>query len=76
MTGSEEEMKSLLASFMDYFKKSGIKYEKTQSDGIEVFKVVDKYEGNWFLIPGSSVIFGLFGTDDEGLLKFFAKGKG
>ncbi len=75
MTGSEEEMKSLLASFMDYFRKSGIKYEKTESNGSEAYKVIDKYEGNWFLIPGKTAIFGLFGTDDEGLLKFFAKGK-
>jgi len=76
MTGSEGEMKALLGSFMDYFRKSGIKYEKTQSDGIEAYKVVDKYEGNWFLIPGNTAIFGLFGTDDEEMLKFFAKRKG
>ncbi len=76
MTGSQEEMKSLLASFMDYFKKSGIKYEKTKSDGSEAYKVIDKYEGNWFLIPGNSAIFGLFGTDDEGILKYFVKGTG
>ncbi len=74
MTGSQEEMKSLLASFMDYFKKSGISYEKTERDGIEAYRVKDKYEGNWFLIPGKSAVFGLFGTDDEGTLKFFAKG--
>jgi hypothetical protein len=73
MTGSEQEMKSLLASFMDYFRKSGIRYEKTGSNGSEAYKVIDKYEGDWFLIPGNSVIFGLFGTDDEGILKFFAK---
>ena len=75
MTGREEEMKSLLASFMEYFRKSGIRYERTARDGIEAYRVKDKYEGNWFLIPGKSAIFGLFGTDDEGILKFFAKGK-
>src|SRR5208283_699243 len=75
ITGSEEEMKSLLASFEDYFRKSGIRYERTQKDGIEAYKIIDKYEGNWFLIPGNSATFGLFGTEDEGILKFFAKGK-
>jgi len=75
MTGSDKEMKSLLASFMDYFKNSGIRYERTETDGIEAYSVIDKYEGNWFLIPGKSEIFGLFGTDDEGILKSFAKGK-
>ena len=73
MTGSEGEMKSLLASFMDYFRKSGINYEKIQRDGIDAYKITDKYEGNWFLIPGKNTVFGLFGTDDEGTLKSFAK---
>ncbi len=75
MTGSEEEMKSLLASFMDYFKKSGMRYEKTERAGVEAYRIMDKYEGNWFLFPGNAAVFGLFGTDDEELLKSFAKGK-
>ncbi len=75
MTGNSQEMKSLKSSFMDYFRKSGIRYEKVEEDGSEVYKVSDKYEGNWFLIPSGNTIFSVFGTDDEGILKYFVKKK-
>ncbi len=75
MTGSAQEMKVLLASFVDYFRKSGIRYERAGRDGSEVYKVMDKYEGNWFLIPARNTLFGVFGTGDEEILKHFVKGK-
>ncbi len=73
MTGNVREMKALLTSFMDYFGKSGVRYEKIERGGSEVYKVLDKYEGNWFLIPAGNSIFGVFGTDDEEVLKYFVK---
>jgi len=76
MTGSEHEMRSLLSSFLDYFGKSGMQYEKIEMGGSEAYKVMDKYEGNWFLIRSRDTVFGIFGTDDEGILKFFMKDKG
>ena len=76
MAGSEHEMRSLLSSFLDYFGKSGMRYEKTESSGREVYKVIDKYEGNWFLIRSRDAIFGVFGTDDEEILKYFMKEPG
>ena len=76
MAGSEHEMQTLLSSFLDYFGKSGIRYEKTERGGREVYKVMDKYEGTWFLIRSHDAIFGVFGTDDQEILKFFTKEKG
>ena len=76
MSGSRQEMQSLLSSFFDYFKKSGILYKKIERDGSEMYKVMDKYEGNWFLIHSPHAVFGVFGTEDEGVLKFFMKDKG
>ncbi|MGD0885616.1 MAG: DUF6599 family protein [Thermodesulfovibrionales bacterium] len=76
MAGSEHEVQSLVTSFLDYFGKSGMRYEKTERGGREVYKVMDKYEGNWFLIRSRDAVFGVFGTDDEGILKFFMKEKG
>jgi hypothetical protein len=73
MAGSENEMRSLLASFLDYFGKSGMRYEKIEKSGREVYKVMDKYEGNWFLLRSRDTVFGVFGTDDEDILKFFKK---
>src|SRR5208337_5115230 len=57
MTGSSQEMKLLLTNFMDYFRKSGIRYDKIERSGSEAYKVMDKYEGNWFLIPAGNAAF-------------------
>jgi hypothetical protein len=76
MTGSEREMRSLVSSFVGYFGKSGMRYEKTERGGREIYKVMDKYEGNWFLIPSRDTIFGVFGSDDEDILKFFLNERG
>ena len=76
VTGSGQEMKSLLSSFLDYFKKYAIPHEKIKKSGKEVYRVMDKYEGNWFLIPAHDAIYSVFGTDDEGILKYFVKEKG
>jgi hypothetical protein len=76
LAGSGQEMKSLPASFLDYFKKYAIPYEKIEKSGKEVYRVTDKYEGNWFLIPAHEAIYGVFGTEDEGILQYFVKEKG
>ena len=75
VTGSGQEMKSLLSSFLDYFRKYAIPYEKIQKSGKEVYRVMDKYEGTWFLIPAHDAIYSVFGTDDEGILQYFVKEK-
>ena len=46
------------------------------SPAAEVYKVMDKYEANWFLIPAHEAIFSVFGTEDEGILQIFVKAKG
>jgi len=76
MAGTEPEMRSLLSSFLEYFGKYGVRYEKTGSSGREVYRVMDKYEGNWFLIRSRDAIYCVFGTDDEKILKFFVKEQG
>jgi hypothetical protein len=75
VTGSKQEMKALRSSFLDYFKKYAVPFEKIEKSGKEVYKVMDKYEGNWFLIPAHEAIFSVFGTEDEGILKYFVKEK-
>ncbi len=76
MAGSDREVRPLLAAFLEYFEKSGMSYERSEKGGTDVYKVVDKYEGNWFLIRSRDAVFGVFGTDDEEILKFFVKDKG
>jgi hypothetical protein len=75
VTGSGQEMKALRSSFLDYFKKYAVPFEKIEKSGKEVYKVMDKYEGNWFLIPAHEAIFSVFGAEDEGILKYFVKEK-
>jgi hypothetical protein len=76
MADSIQDTRSLLPSFFNYFEKSGTKYEKIERKGMEVYRVVDKYEGNWFLIRSGIAVFGVFGTDDPAVLKSFEKEKG
>jgi len=76
MAGSENESRPLMSSFLGYFGKSGMRYEKIEKSGVEFYKVMDKYEGNWFLIRTHDAVFGVFGTEDEEILKFFMKAKG
>lgn len=74
MAGSGQQIKALQSSFFDYFKKSGMNYEKAEKDGLQFYRVTDKYEGNWFLIPSADAIFGVFGSEDEAVVKYFKKG--
>jgi hypothetical protein len=75
VTGSGQEMKALQSSFLNYFKKYAVPFEKIEKSGKEAYKVMDKYEGNWFLIPAHDAIYSVFGTDDEAILKYFIKEK-
>jgi hypothetical protein len=75
ITGNDKEIRSTMSSFHDYFMKSGIPNEKLDRDGKAVYRVMDKYEGNWFLIPSRDEIFGVFGTDDEKILGYFTTRK-
>ena len=75
MTGSRQEIGALRLSFLDYFKKYAVPHEKIDKSGREVYKVIDKYEGNWFLIPDNDMIYGVFGTDDQGILANFIRVK-
>lgn len=76
MAGSETEIRALLSSFLDYFRNSGMRYHRIERGGLEVYKVMDKYEGNWFLIRSDGAVFGVFGSEDEEILNLFVKVKG
>ncbi|HWR59915.1 MAG TPA: DUF6599 family protein [Thermodesulfovibrionales bacterium] len=76
ISGSEHEIRTVMSSFDRYFKKSGIPNEKLKRGGREVYKVTDKYEGTWFLIPGRDAVFAVFGTDDEEILRHIKEGGG
>jgi hypothetical protein len=74
LTGGKQEMQALHASFLDYFRDYGIPFEKVGRNGEEAYRVKDKYEGNWFLLPGDDATFCIFGSEDEKVLRHFVQG--
>lgn len=71
----ENEAQKLMSALLVHFKKSDTKFDKTLRNGKDIYKVIDKYEGDWFLISGQGVLFGIYGNADEEVLKHFTKGK-
>ena len=72
---NENEAQKLTSKLLGYFKKSDTKFDKTVRGGKEIYKVIDKYEGDWFLISDRGALFGIYGNADEEALKYFTKGK-
>ena len=73
--GSGQEMERLQTAFFAYFNRSGMRYEKKEKSGREFYRMIDKYEGNWLLIPSRNALFAVFGTEDETVVEYFAKAK-
>ncbi|KJU84368.1 hypothetical protein MBAV_003436, partial [Candidatus Magnetobacterium bavaricum] len=67
VTGKKDAIDGLVAAFLAYFEKSGVKYDKSASAGMGYYKVSDKYEGDWFLIPAGDALLGVYGAVSEDL---------
>lgn len=63
--GTEKEIQILLAAYLNFFREDGIKYTEQRKDSLSLYKVIDPYEGDWYLIPRSDSLYGIYGTDDE-----------
>lgn len=73
MAGSGQQVTAVRSALFGYFSRSGIPHEKTVKDGVEFYRITDKYEGNWLLIPLPDAVFGVFGAEDETVVKQFGK---
>ena len=71
MTGTDTKIKELVASYLAFFRESDTPYEQTSRDGKDLYKIMDPYEGDWYLIPFSDSLFGIYGAADEEVLKQF-----
>jgi len=69
VAGEEEEISGLKASYLDFFRESEVECLELEEGGKQFYKVLDPYEGNWFLIPGGDVLFGIYGTQDVEIVK-------
>ncbi|MEO5361992.1 MAG: hypothetical protein H7843_16405, partial [Nitrospirota bacterium] len=56
-----------LAAYLNFFKTSNTKYSVDERGGKQLYKVDDKYEGQWVLIPLEDTLIGVFGklSDDK-----------
>lgn len=74
VTGEEQEISDLTSAFLNYFSDSEIPYEMIKEKEGTYYKVMDPYEGDWYLLPQKDLLFGIYGAADRALLKaFFAK---
>ncbi len=68
VTGSDTDINKLLSSYLTFFKESETPYVRIGKDGQVLYKVMDPYEGDWFLIPFPDSLFGIYGEVDAGVL--------
>ncbi len=74
VAGGEEEIRGLTASFLEFFRRSGIEYV-TAEDG-SLYKVKDPYEGEWYLLPSGDLLFGVFGDAARDMVKELTRQRG
>jgi hypothetical protein len=69
VTGNEAEISDLLSSYLKFFKESDTPYKKVVKDGQIVYTVMDRYEGDWYLLPLRDSLFGIYGDADDEVLE-------
>lgn len=69
--GTDSDVKALVASYLDFFRESDIEHTVMKQDKLDIYKVIDPYEGEWYLIPASDALFGIFGEVDKKILDQF-----
>ncbi len=71
VTGGEKEMEELTSRFLRFFEQSRMDYKRSEKSGREFYRVKDPYEGDWYLIPLTDAVFGVYGEMDEDGLDLF-----
>ncbi len=71
--GEEKEIDKVTSLFLDYFQKSEIKFDKLKENGKNFYKIMDTYEGDWYLLPLSDMLFGIYGSNKNDIVKHFIK---
>jgi hypothetical protein len=69
--GTDSDVKALVASYLDFFRESDIKHIVMKQHNLDLYRVIDPYEGDWYLIPVSDALFGIFGDVDKEILHQF-----
>lgn len=69
--GNNDEIAKLSKKYTEFFKKDGIEYHILQYKQLNYYKILDPFEGNWFLIPLGNDLFGIYGSLSDKVLKKF-----
>ena len=70
--GDNDENTKLLDQYLKFFKKDNIEYQVLRYKKRDYYKILDPFEGTWFLVPSDEDLFGVYGPlSDKNLKKFF-----
>jgi len=68
ITGTEAEISGLIESYLTFFSESDTPFEKVSRNGLQFYKVMDPYEGDWYLVPVPGSLFGIYDVRDQRIL--------
>ena len=69
--GNNDEITKLSKQYIDFFKEEGFEYQMIQYKQRNYYKILDPFEGDWFLIPLEKDLFGIYGSLSDKVLKKF-----
>jgi hypothetical protein len=69
--GTGVEVKRLISAYLQFFSESEVEHARMERDGQEFYKVIDPYEGDWYLVPLRDALIGIYGVADEEILGQF-----
>jgi hypothetical protein len=72
--GDAAAMEALVDSYLAFFEDSGVEYRIVEKESGKLYRVIDPYEGDWHLVPGTDAVFGIYGDIDEGMLDRILRG--
>jgi hypothetical protein len=60
-----EKIEKALSAYITFFKSTKTPYDIIDRHGKQFYKINDKYEGQWYLIPAEDTLIGVFGKIGE-----------
>ncbi|MBF0320357.1 MAG: hypothetical protein HQL01_11205 [Nitrospirae bacterium] len=60
-----EKVEKALSAYITFFKSTKTPYDIIDRHGKQFYKINDKYEGLWYLIPAEDMLIGVFGKIGE-----------
>lgn len=67
-SGDAAAMEALVESYLAFFRESGVEHRMVEREGRRLYRVSDPYEGDWYLVPGTEAVFGIYGEIDDSTL--------